>query len=160
MARQDEQVIGERLTRNIRNVWTIATAPYSEAHFATFPPALIEPCIKAGTSEKGCCAGCGAPWVRDLGDRYRTEGRGAGNGFARPQRPKGRETIGWSPSCACAAKTVPCVVLDCFGGAGTTGLVADRLGRNAILIELNPEYAEMAKRRIEEDAGMFADMAI
>jgi len=47
-------------------------------------------------------------------------------------------------------------VLDPFGGAGTTGLVADRLGRNAILIELNPEYCEMARKRIESDAGMWA----
>jgi DNA modification methylase len=47
-------------------------------------------------------------------------------------------------------------VLDPFGGAGTTGMVADRLGRNAILIELNPEYAAMAERRIKSDAGMFA----
>jgi DNA modification methylase len=50
------------------------------------------------------------------------------------------------------------VVLDPFGGAGTTGLVADRLGRDAILIELNPEYAEMAERRIKDDAGMFASV--
>ncbi len=49
------------------------------------------------------------------------------------------------------------MVLDPFGGAGTTGLVADRLGRNAILIELNPEYAAMAKRRIERDAPLFAE---
>jgi DNA modification methylase len=47
-----------------------------------------------------------------------------------------------------------------FGGAGTTGLVADRHGRNAILIELNPEYAAIAERRIKGDAGMFADMAV
>ena len=44
-------------------------------------------------------------------------------------------------------------VLDPFGGAGTTGLVADRLCRDAILIELNPAYAAMAKRRINDDAG-------
>jgi DNA modification methylase len=50
-------------------------------------------------------------------------------------------------------------VLDPFGGAGTTGLVADRLGRNAILLELNPAYAEMARRRISNDAGMFAEVA-
>ena len=50
--------------RNLRNVWTIATAPYGEAHFATFPPALAERCIKAGTSERGCCGQCGKPWVR------------------------------------------------------------------------------------------------
>jgi hypothetical protein len=58
-------------TRNFRNVWTIATAPYPDAHFATFPPELAERCIKAGTSEKGCCANCGAPWVRDGCERDR-----------------------------------------------------------------------------------------
>jgi hypothetical protein len=51
------------------------------------------------------------------------------------------------------------VVLDPFGGAGTTGLVADRLGRDAILIELNPEYAEMARRRIINDAPLFAEVS-
>ena len=55
--------------------------------------------------------------------------------------------------------TVPGTVLDPFGGAGTTGLVADRLGRNAILIELNPQYAEMAENRLRNDAGMFAQVA-
>jgi DNA modification methylase len=50
--------------RNKRSVWTVATAPYPEAHFATYPPDLIKPCIMAGTSAKGCCAKCGAPWER------------------------------------------------------------------------------------------------
>lgn len=50
-------------------------------------------------------------------------------------------------------------VIDPFGGAGTSGLVADRLGRNAILIELNPAYAEMARKRLSDDAGMFAEVA-
>ena len=50
--------------RNRRTVWQIATAPYSGAHFATYPPALVEPCIKAGTSEHGVCPECGAPWER------------------------------------------------------------------------------------------------
>ena len=49
---------------NLRNVWSIPTSPFSAAHFATFPPALVEPCIKAGTSERGVCGDCGAPWVR------------------------------------------------------------------------------------------------
>lgn len=89
--------------RNKRSVWTVATQPFKEAHFATFPPDLIEPCIKAG-----CPAGG--------------------------------------------------TVLDPFGGAGTTGLVADRLGRSAVLIELNPEYAAMARARIADDAGMFANV--
>ena len=49
---------------NLRNVWTIPTHSFSEAHFATFPPKLVEPCIKAGTSERGVCKQCGGPWVR------------------------------------------------------------------------------------------------
>jgi DNA modification methylase len=53
-------------TRNRRTVWEIATQPTPEAHFATFPQALVEPCIKAGTSERGCCPVCGAPWVREV----------------------------------------------------------------------------------------------
>lgn len=89
--------------RNSRSVWTIATDPFPEAHFATFPPELAERCIKAG-----CPAGG--------------------------------------------------LVLDPFGGAGTVGLVADRLQRNAILIELNPEYAAMAERRIHGDASLFAEV--
>ena len=88
---------------NLRNVWTIPTAAFSEAHFATFPPALVEPCIKAGCPEGG-------------------------------------------------------TVLDPFGGAGTVGLVADRLQRHAILMELNPEYAAIAERRLRQDGGMFIDV--
>jgi DNA modification methylase len=97
-----EQQAGGRNLRNYEpapvNVWEIATKPFSDAHFATFPPELAERCIKAG-----CPAGG--------------------------------------------------TVLDPFGGAGTTGLVADRLQRHAILIELNPEYAAIARRRIDSDRG-------
>ena len=50
--------------RNKRSVWTIPTQPYAKAHFATFPEALVLPCILAGTSEEGCCAGCGAPMMQ------------------------------------------------------------------------------------------------
>ena len=94
----------EKDRRNKRSVWEVVTMPFSEAHFATFPPSLIEPCILAGC-------------------------------------PKGG------------------TVLDPFGGAGTTGLVADRHGRNAILIELNPEYAAIAERRIKGDCPMFTEVA-
>ena len=156
----------EKLGRNIRNVWTVATAPFPGAHFATFPPALIEPCIKAGTSEKGCCPECGAPWVREV-ERTPMEIRDAPKSAARravnrtspsgtmTKAPETR-TLGWRPSCDCGLAEVPCTVLDIFGGAGTTGLVADRLKRNGILIELNPEYAAMARARIQADGGMFA----
>jgi DNA modification methylase len=158
--------------RNRRSVWTIGSQPYAEAHFATMPPDLAELCIKAGTSERGVCPHCGTPWKRILADAVPTGGRGAGNGFKRDHRisvggrgdetpwvPKARESLGWKPSCSCPAhEPIPATVLDPFGGAGTTGLVADRLGRNAILIELNPDYAAMARRRIEGDGGMFANV--
>ena len=89
--------------RNARTVWTIPSAKFKEAHFATFPPALVERCINAGTKE---------------GD----------------------------------------LVLDPFGGAGTTALAADRLGRDALLIELNPDYVAMAKKRIMNDAPLFIEI--
>lgn len=154
--------------RNLRNVWTIATAPYAQAHFATFPPKLVEPCIKAGTSEKGCCAACGAPWVREVEKTFHQSGLERDNITGQdnmqgwegiPRGSTAAKTLGWSPSCQCNAAVVPCTVLDPFGGAGTTGLVADRLGRNAILIELNPEYASMAEQRLHDDAGMFGEVA-
>lgn len=84
-------------TRNKRSVWIVATRPFKGAHFATFPPELIEPCILAGCPEGG-------------------------------------------------------TVLDPFGGAGTTGLVATQNGRDAVLCELNAEYADMARTRIDAAA--------
>jgi DNA modification methylase len=145
-------------------------------HFAMMPTALAELCIKAGTSEKGCCPRCGAGWVRQMErakppfveasviDRF-------GNGDAGVHRKIGqayqdwlnanpKRLIGWQPSCSCPAhEPVPATVLDCFAGAGTTGLVADRLGRNAVLIELNPANTAMAQQRLEGDAGLFADVS-
>jgi len=58
------RVWGEPTGRNKRSVWTIATTPFPDAHFATFPPALVEPAILAGTSEYGCCSICGKPYER------------------------------------------------------------------------------------------------
>src|SRR5439155_13589531 len=57
------------MARNRRTVWTIATEPYAGAHFATYPKALVTPCIQAGTSERGCCPRCGAPWRRLVAKR-------------------------------------------------------------------------------------------
>lgn len=85
--------------RNRRSVWTVVTQAFKGAHFATFPPALIEPCIMVGSPPGG-------------------------------------------------------LVLDPFGGAGTTGLVAEQLGRDSFLIELNPEYAIMAANRIGPSASL------
>jgi hypothetical protein len=161
----------EREGRNLRDVWTIPIFGLSAAHFATFPPALVEPCIKAGTSEKGSCPACGAPWRRIV-EATATQSRQTGDGWkagaithknSRPGSFVGghRTTKGWQPTCECPeAPPVPCQVLDPFGGAGTTGLVADRLGRNSTLLELNPEYAELAARRIRDDAPLFTEVQI
>jgi hypothetical protein len=76
-----------------------------------------------------------------------------------PRGTTQRTTTGWSPSCQCNSEVVPCTVLDPFCGASTTLLVAQRLQRDAIGIELSPQYVEMSRRRLEEDAGLFADVA-
>jgi DNA modification methylase len=89
-------------TRNKRSVWTVTTKPYKGAHFATFPPDLIDPCILAGSR---------------VGD----------------------------------------VVLDPFGGAGTTGLVSQRRGRKFVLCELNPDYARMAEDRIAAERDLLTE---
>ncbi len=152
--------------RNLRTVWTINPKPYREAHFATFPPRLVEPCVKAGTSEKGCCAACGAPWVRvverttfgnaESGTKYGALTQAGGMaGSRQAYRASGREgpvapkTTGWKPSCTCGAKRVPATVLDPFAGSGTTGVVAHQLGRDFIGIELNPDYVTLAEQRIK-----------
>ena len=209
--------------RNKRTVWTVATKPYSEAHFATFPEKLIEPCILAGTSEKGYCPACGKAWIRQVEksratyqktddptintgrkgmNRYR-EGESDKYVLAIPQSeladmlkkaamgkeaetearfgskwahwirtdssgarvptfadakeiyellgveiPFDGEPGDWLPSCSCSCDPVPAVVLDPFFGAGTTGLVAKKLGRRFIGIELNGAYIGMAQKRI------------
>lgn len=163
-------------TRNSRNVWSIATKPFADAHFATFPPDLAERCISAGTSEHGCCSACGAPWGRptervDTGRRQKMAdgwdtGAGGHGTIHRDGREKGESgvpimesrTIGWGPSCQHDVPVKPCTVLDPFAGAFTTAMVADRLQRNAIGIELNPDYCAMAERRLVKDAGMFAEI--
>jgi site-specific DNA-methyltransferase (adenine-specific) len=91
-----ERVWGQDGKKNKRSVWTVATKPFKGAHFATFPPTLVEPCILAGAPVGG-------------------------------------------------------LVLDPFGGSGTTGLVAAKNGRNFVLCELNPEYAKIAECRINEN---------
>jgi DNA modification methylase len=157
--------------RNRRTVWEIATQPFPGSHFATFPEALVEPCIKAGTSERGCCSVCGAPWVRVV-ERNNDGTREPGNTRAilmghSPSGPTACNRAGesrtimsyeWQPSCSCNADTVPCIVLDPFGGSGTVGKVARDLNRKAILIELNAEYIKIARERLRlnEQLGAFA----
>ncbi len=202
--------------RNRRSVWTVTTQPYAEAHFATFPPKLIEPCILAGSRPRGAMiepetietplgerngddpslvtgrAGMNRPRHPAEGTRpmTRQEQAGyaaqlkvlpaaarqqlekqAGGAFAhylrtdasgaRPIPPVLLENwvqAGWlthedRPS-AVAADPTTSVVLDPFAGSGTTGVVALRHDRSFIGIELNPDYCELARNRIRDDAPL------
>lgn len=166
----------EGTVANKRSVWTVPTGSFSEAHFATFPPNLIKPCIMAGTSARGCCPKCGSPWERIVentpeyqaivdAERNRKGGRSMRDGL--PEAPgitrgtsnkslsADRITTGWHPTCECGdASTVSCTVLDPFGGSGTTGMVALELGRKALLIELNPNYVKLAQQRCDVTPGL------
>lgn len=169
----DTHVVGVRYVaaeRNLRSVWTINPKPFAEAHFAVWPDTIADAIIRLSTSEKGCCAECGAPLERKL-ERTKNpkrniedDRRNRADCAARTGRTDGKttspthgvidevKTVGWKRSCDCNTnKTKPCVLLDPFGGAGTTALAAARLRRRCISIELNPEYIKMAKRRIERD---------
>ena len=139
--------------RNRRSVWTIPTQSFSGAHFATFPEKLIEPMIKAGTSEKGCCAKCGRAWVRVVEkERYATRSglsqKTDDLNYDTKRHCTDVKTIGWRPTCKCNAEIVPPVVCDIFMGSGTVALVAKKLGVNYVGIELNPKYIAMAEKRI------------
>lgn len=142
-------------------------------HFATFPPALIEPCILAGTSERGHCPECGARWVRDMevvqesswvarkaaghasnrggsvkiqtdhGATHDFDNRAGGFGSPKVMRQRG-----WCPTCTCGHDPVPDIVLDPFIGSGTTAAVALQHGRQYLGCELNPEYGALQDERI------------
>ncbi len=235
---------------NKRTVWTVTTKSFRQAHFATYPPDLIEPCILAGTSAYGACGDCGTPWervihqpnmsdrpVRSADAKQNDPSIHVSNGWAEHPKSSGTEyqkwrdenpdrTVGWRPGCECHGKlvreevvippkmtveevvetswatnkdgsyrgenvkdyesakaqgpsdvkrriiegatkpkvrkewvyypnipleehpVVPCTVLDPFGGSGTTAGVAIKHGRQAVLCELNPEYAELIDARI------------
>jgi DNA modification methylase len=143
------------------------TTPFKEAHFATFPERLIIPMVLASTSEKACPA-CGAPWERvtEKGEPVPTGKGGSRKMVEIVKQFRGEKstetscfstgairpsiTAGVHPTCNCPDNdgSGVCVVLDPFGGSGTVSAVAKKLGRASIYIDLNPQYAEMAKRRL------------
>lgn len=148
-----------------RTVWSVNTKGIKDGHFASFPFKLIEPMILSATSHAGCCSKCGTQWVRKL-KRVRHPTRPATTskmnkreavnptkeyGHRDPKRHVTEtKTIGWKPGCDCkGAEEIPSTVLDIFGGSGTTACVALQKNRSAVLIELNPEYVEIMKRRIK-----------
>jgi DNA modification methylase len=218
---QSGRVVSDTGWRNKRSVWTISHGGgYKGGHFAVFPKSLVEVCVKAGTSEKGCCPKCGAPWARVLGQTRvatrpghatRTHGGGSVRGDGAPPRLAGgvtgnrdparhvttTRTLGWRPGCVCyglplvgneprepkrspkesdqtwtvryaryqaalaswekmwdevkdeyaalldgveEGSLMPCVVLDPFVGSGTAALVALRLGRHAVGVDVSEAY--------------------
>jgi DNA modification methylase len=115
---------GHVLGKNPGDVWTVATAKFAGQHFATFPAGLVERPLKATCPER-VCASCGAPWRRT--------------------------DLRLKPGCRCKGAWRPGLVLDPFMGSGTTAIVAERLARDWLGIELKPEYVEMATERIRAE---------
>lgn len=159
--------------RSLRTVWTIPTQSFKGAHFATFPEKLVEPCVKAGTSENGVCGKCADPQIKvikksggTIGKSWHDHKADASQGQRivdqdsahgrKGREPYKVEMVNWKSTCSCNAEVVPATVLDPFCGSGTTGVVALRLWRNFIGIELNPEYIKMAQRRIGDVNTMFS----
>ena len=161
-----DKVWGNPSGANARNVWSISTQGRPDAHFATFPDELPRRCILAGTSERGVCGECGAPWVRTTKIDYQEERPQTGKALAdktdtdelathRRWRgnhiTKNTQTLGWQPTCGCNATVLPAIVLDPFVGSGTTVAVAQSLGRCGIGLDLNAEYLDIAVKRITSE---------
>lgn len=152
-------------SRNLRSVWTIPTRGYRGDHFATFPPELVDRCIRLGCPIH-CCSKCGRPFRRDLKVSYVNPGNRMTNGPRSEERKhtefgtagyekrleRVTETLGFKPQCKCGAESVPGVVADCFMGSGTTAEVAAKLGRRWTGSELSPEYFHLQRERL----GLFA----
>ena len=154
--------------RSKPDVWKIATRSFKGAHFATYPPALVEPCIKAGTSERGVCPNCGKQWTRVVERTGRLIGEDRGGDYRGRDKPvmvAGQKTLaggeryrpgshyetidlGWQPTCECDAEPIPATVLDPFSGAATTGLVCQQLNRNYVGLDLSMEYHGLARERL------------
>jgi DNA modification methylase len=126
-AGQDTHPLG----KNPGDVWTLTTANYRGAHFATFPPDLVRRPLLATCPER-ICVRCHRPWRRA---EQVTNGRKLATG-------------GLRADCVCRADWQPGVALDPFIGSGTVALVAEEHGRDWLGIELNPAYAALAESRI------------
>jgi DNA modification methylase len=152
---------------NMRNVWRINLQPGANGqHVAGYPEALVEPCIKTGTPEYGCCVECGKPYQRifEKTDDLNVSWAPGSRDYHKLEQSKGRhgktssfltdtvqqfKCVGWEQTCKCeTSDTIPSVVIDPFMGSGTTALVALKHGRNFIGFEINPEYIDIAKKRI------------
>jgi site-specific DNA-methyltransferase (adenine-specific) len=138
-----------RGTRNPRNVWTFPVGSYKGAHFATFPVELPLRCITAACPAKGRCRFCGTPWRRVMR-------------VTKADEVVTRESVGWTPGCKCRGQrgiTKPCLVLDPFAGAGTTGLAASQLKQDCVLLDISRDYCRMMTERLKGKKHDKADKA-
>ena len=145
---------------NKRSVWSITTKPYKEAHFATFPIELPTYCIKAGCPEK-VCKKCKKPIIKEsyrenklnvgYGNQHTPSGthKKIGGKYQKFMEENPKKIIE-KPTCSCNAGFEGGVVLDPFFGSGTTGLAAQEQFKHWVGIELNPEYIEIANRRLAQ----------
>ncbi len=154
--------------RNRRTVWSIPTEIYPRQHFAVFPRKLVELCLSAGTSARGVCSRCGAPWRRmlsrekpynrsgELRRRAHRERTGRMDGFTPPGGYQDiSRTVGWTPTCECNSDVVPSMVLDPFCGSGTVALVAAAMGRRFACFDLSYEYCAMSMDRMRDKYPLF-----
>ena len=169
-SRHDGSFKDIRPKKNKRSVWKVPTKAYKEAHFATYPTALIEPCVLAGCPEKICVV-CGKPYKRVMqkpkqlevnrNKRSGLDDRKVGGVLDKYNRENPPIDLGVQKQCDCETnETKAGTVLDPFAGSGTTGIVAANNSRNAVLLELNKEYIDIAERRINAEAGIFANTEI
>jgi DNA modification methylase len=144
------------LGKNPGDVWRLTIANYRGAHFATFPPALVERPLLAACPE-AICVECGTPRRRPRRSRRLGDSPGTGTPPAKRRDGVDRYPTRWEvvhfvgplqADCGCEAKTRPGIVLDPFFGAGTVGLVAREHGRDSLGIELNPAYVTLAEERL------------
>jgi DNA modification methylase len=129
--------VGNRNGKNPGDVWRVATAIDRLGHQATFPAGLIERPIRA-TCPAAICVQCDRAWTRPT----RIISRRTSEGMRHVRE------VGELRRCDCFAPTRPGVVLDPFMGTGTTAVVAERLGRDWLGIELNPTFTKLAEDRL------------
>lgn len=144
---------------NPGDVWSIPTQPYPEAHFAVFPQELVRRPILATVPEQ-VCRQCGigrerlterTPMVVRPGPSAGKYGSNTTDGITGTmQQPAESRTVGWS-DCGCDAGWQPGTVLDPFFGSGTTAVMARKLGRRAVGVELNTDYCTLAASRFGQE---------
>jgi len=151
-------------------------------HYASFPTALVAWCLRAGTSARGYCPACGAPWARVMSagnnpypgssHNHANDSEQGGTQMHESGIPAGTimrrrfhectppKTLDWRPTCTCTPPRDPrpALVLDPYCGSGRTGIAAQRLGLDFVGVELSESYCSLAKKLLYNDAPLFSDV--